>query len=300
MKLIHLIRPERVFCGLKATNLSEAIRLLVPRVLADRSEQSQKAIIDEVLEREKLVSTIVGRGIALPHARSNEISELVVGIGIFPDGLGDHTPDGEPLRIIFLLLEQKKVSKLYLKTLGVLARLALSEEIHVELASASSPSEVLNAIKKTNLLVTERLYAGDIARRVETLREDMNLKEAADLFFRNETLTLPVLDAENEVVGILRCYDLLQAAMPEYVRMIGDLRFISEFEPFDRFLQEEDKMPVSSVMVRDFAAADDSASIIEITSVLLHRSENALVVTKEGKYFGVVSLRDIITKVMRT
>ncbi|NLI97493.1 PTS transporter subunit EIIA [bacterium] len=300
MKLIHLIRPERVFCGLKATNLSEAIRLLVPRVLADRSEQSQKAIIDEVLEREKLVSTIAGRGIALPHARSNEISELVVGIGIFPDGLGDHTPDGEPLRIIFLLLEQKKVSKLYLKTLGVLARLALSEEIHVELASASSPSEVLNAIKKTNLLVTERLYAGDIARRVETLREDMNLKEAADLFFRNETLTLPVLDAENEVVGILRCYDLLQAAMPEYARMIGDLRFISEFEPFDRFLQEEDKMPVSSVMVRDFAAADDSASIIEITSVLLHRSENALVVTKEGKYFGVVSLRDIITKVMRT
>ncbi|TET22432.1 MAG: CBS domain-containing protein [Candidatus Stahlbacteria bacterium] len=128
----------------------------------------------------------------------------------------------------------------------------------------------------------------------------MSVKQVADLFFRNETLTLPVVDAEEKVVGVVRCVDLLGAAMPEYARMIGGLRFLSEFEPFDRFLHDEDRMPVDSVLTKDYIKVEEDASIVEVTSLLLHHKENALVVTKEGNYLGMVSLRDIITKVMRT
>jgi len=155
-------------------------------------------------------------------------------------------------------------------------------------------------IRETDLVVTERLCAGDIARSVEPVLLGMTLKQVADLFFRNDILTLPVLDSEERVVGVVRCSDLLRAAMPEYARMIGDLRFLSEFEPFDRFLHEEDKMSVDSVMDSDFISVEETASIVEVTSLLLHHTENALVVNKEGSYLGMVSIRDIITKVMRT
>lgn len=299
MKLYHLIEPDKIFLELKARDLEEAIREMVPLVQTSCSAEGRRCLTDEVLEREQLVSTIVGRGVALPHTRSEEVSELTVGLGIFPKGLSDPTPDDVPVKLVFLLLERKKVSKLYLKTLGVLARLAMMERATHKLASASSVQEAVEIIKETGLEVTERLSAGDIARRIEPLRLGMNLKKVADTFFRNDILTLPVLDKE-KVVGVVRCSDLLGAAMPEYARMIGGLRFLSEFEPFDRFLHEEDKMPVDSVMSTDYLEVEEEASIVEITSLLLHHHENALVVVKEGRYLGMVSVRDIITKVMRT
>ncbi len=300
VKLVHLIQPNRVFLDLKAKNLEEAIRLLVPLVVRDEPRVNEKRVIDEVLERERLVSTIVGRGFALPHARSDEVSELTIGVGIFPEGLKDPTPDGKPVKVVFLLLEPKRVSKFYLKTLGVLARLARIEGIVHKLVAAKDPEQYIDTIKETNLVVTERLCAGDIARSIEPARLGMSVKQVADLFFRNETLTLPVVDAEEKVVGVVRCVDLLGAAMPEYARMIGGLRFLSEFEPFDRFLHDEDRMPVDSVLTKDYIKVEEDASIVEVTSLLLHHKENALVVTKEGNYLGMVSLRDIITKVMRT
>lgn len=300
MKLVHLLQPERVFLNLKAANLEDAIRLLVPMVQKECTAEGKKCLTNEVLERERLVSTIVGRGFALPHARSEEVSELTVGLGVFPEGLDEPTPDNQSVKIVFLLLEPKRVSKLYLKTLGVLARLAMIEGIVDKLVAAGTPQELIEVIASTDLVVTERLTAGDISRRVEAVRIGMNLKQVADTFFKNDILTLPVLDEKDKVVGIVRCSDLLQAALPEYARMIGGLRFLSEFEPFDRFLHEEDKVPVDSVMDSEYIEVEEDASIVEVTSLLLHHTENALVVNKEGNYLGMVSLRDIITKVMRT
>ncbi|MBD3284980.1 CBS domain-containing protein [candidate division WOR-3 bacterium] len=300
MKLVHLLEPSRVFPQMKAMNLEEAIRMLVPRVQKDCSTEGRKCLIEEVLDRERLSSTIVGHGFALPHARSDEVSELTIGLGVFPGGLDEPTPDNKPLKIVFLLLEPKRVSKLYLKTLGVLARLAHTEGIVDSLSSAKTSQEIIDVIAETGLTVTERLTAGDIARRVEPVRQGMTLKQVADLFFRNDILTLPVVDNNEEAVGVVRCSDLLGSAMPEYTKMIGDLGFLSEFEPFDRFLHEEDKMLVDSIVCDDFIEVDEAASIVEITSLLLHHEENALVVTKEGNYLGMVSIRYIITKVMRT
>ncbi len=299
MKLVNLIKQERIFCGLKARDLKEAIKLLVPLVASDYSEESQKRITAEVLERERLVSTIVGRGVAIPHARSTEVTQFVIGIGIFPEGLGDHTVDNEPLKVIFLMLEQNRVTKLFMKSLGVISRLVLMDENIEKIAAASSPADVTNIIDAANLDVAERLSSGDIARRVEPLRLGMNLKDAADLFFRNNTHTLPVLDAQNEVVGILRASDLVNAALPEYAKMIGDLHFLSEFEPFDRFLEKEDEMLVDAVMTKNYYSVDEAAPIIEVASILVHHMETALVVKSEGLYWGMVSLRDVITKVMR-
>lgn len=300
MKLVHLIQPKQVFLNLKAKTLEQAIGQLVPLIVRDNPQVDEKILIDEIMERERLASTIVGRGFALPHARSDQITELTIGMGTFPQGLSDTTPDNQPVNVVFILLEPKRVSKLYLKTLGVLARLARMEGILPKLVSAPQPSQFIQVIKETDLVVTERLCAGDISRSIEPARVKMTVKQVADLFFRNETMSLAVVDDENKVLGVVRCSDLLQAAMPEYARMIGGLRFLSEFEPFDRFLHEEDKMPVDSVMSSEYVEVDEQASIVEVTSLLLHHHENALVVIKDGTYLGLISVRDIITKVMRT
>jgi len=299
MKLVYLIDPGKVFPRLAAKNLREAIEVLVPLIQKDSPAKSQKRLVEEVLDRERLSSTALGRGVALPHVRSSEVTELVVGIGTFPDGLSDTTRDNKPLKVVFLIIEPKRVSKLYLKTLGVLAKLVRIKGVVEKIAGAMTAKDIIKIIEGTDLAITEKLGAGDISRYVEPVKCGMTLKEVADLFFIYDTLTLPVLDDDNKVKGIVRCSDLLLAAMPEYARMLGDLRFLSEFEPFDRFLQEEDKRTADSIVSKNFVQAEEDASIVEITSLLLNHKENTVIITKEGVYTGIVSVRDIITNVMR-
>ena len=61
-----------------------------------------------------------------------------------------------------------------------------------------------------------------------------------------------------------------------------------------------DKVQVEKVVDKNFIRVDENASVVEVTSLLLHHNENAVVVTKEGRYLGMLSSRYIITKVMRT
>ncbi len=301
MKLVHLITPERVFLNLDAKTLRDAIRVLVPLVVPEKSAESRRCLITEVFEREGLASTIVGLGFAMPHARSGEVDELTIGVGVFPNGLEDKTPDGQPVKVVFLILEPKRITELYFKTLTGLARLGKTSNILQKLLASQTPEQFLSVIEETKIEITEKLVASDIAVFTEPVHPDMTLKHVADIFFKNKGIyMLPVVDSADNVIGVVRCSDLLQAAIPEYARMIGPLPFLSEFEPFDRFLSDENTLKVHTVMSEDYPEAEETASIIEVMTLLLHRKENALVLTRKGFYRGMVSLRDIITKVMRT
>ncbi len=301
MKLVHLISSERIFLNLEAKNLRDAIRVLVPLIAPEKPAKTNFSLTNEVLEREGLASTIVGLGFAIPHARSGEVDELTIGVGVFPNGLEDKTPDGQPVKVVFLILEPKRITELYFKTLTKLAKLAKIPEILKNLALSQNPEQFLSVIEATKIEITERLVAADIAVFTEPVHPMMTLKQVADIFFLKKGIqTLPVVDDADNVIGVVRCSDLLQAAIPEYARMIGYMPFLSEFEPFDRFLIEENTLKVYTVMSEDYPETEETASIFEVMSLLLYRKENALVLTRNGAYRGMVSLRDIITKVMRT
>jgi mannitol/fructose-specific phosphotransferase system IIA component (Ntr-type) len=301
MKLVHLILPERVFLNLEAKNLNEAIRALVPLVVPEKPAESKGCLICDVIEREGLASTMIGRGFAIPHARSEEVDELTIGVGVFPNGLEDKTPDGLPVSVVFLILEPKRITEFALKVLAGLAKMGNISNILQKLSASQNPEQFLAIIGETKTEITEKLVASDIAVFTEPILITKTLKQVADIFFKNKGIyTIPVVDGADYVLGVVRCSDLLQAAIPEYARMIGPLPFLSDFEPFDHFLTDENTLKVHSVMSEDYPEVEENASIIEVMTLLLHRKENALVLTRKGLYRGMVSLRDIITKVVRT
>ena len=103
-RLADLVRPEAVLCGLPGGTKQEVIHALVG--LLDRAYRiaDPGAVARAVLNREELISTGVGKGVALPHARSEQVPGLCVGIATSTVGIDFAALDGQPVRIFFIIV----------------------------------------------------------------------------------------------------------------------------------------------------------------------------------------------------
>ena len=103
-RLSELVRPEAVYCGLPGGTKHEVIHALVG--LLDRAYHlgDPGAVARAVLNREELISTGIGKGVALPHARAEQAPGICVGIAVSGAGIDFAALDGQPVRIFFIIV----------------------------------------------------------------------------------------------------------------------------------------------------------------------------------------------------
>ena len=123
MKIIDFLKEEAIVPDLKATDKESVIKELVT-LLKDIGEISdQEKIVEIILEREKLGSTGIGQGIAVPHAKTDDVKQIVVAFGLSRKGVNFESLDEEPVYLIFLVLAPVDVTGMHLKLLAKIARL---------------------------------------------------------------------------------------------------------------------------------------------------------------------------------
>lgn len=129
-QLLHLKNPRRLdrflsakafIQPLKAASRAEAIKEL-SRLAAAPAGIDEHTIAAAVLERERQGSTGIGQRVAVPHARLDKLKDPVVAVGISPNGVDFDAPDGEPSRLIFLLLTPRDDDGAQLEILADIAR----------------------------------------------------------------------------------------------------------------------------------------------------------------------------------
>ena len=93
------------------------------KYLADNGSITQKeAIVEGIFQREKLMSTGIGLGIGIPHVRMEGIDELIMAVGLAKSELADYESlDGEPVRLIFMILAGKDQHTLHIKTMAAIS-----------------------------------------------------------------------------------------------------------------------------------------------------------------------------------
>lgn len=103
--LQQLLREESITLGLQAKSREEALERLVEAIPSWKFTGEQKEeILAQLLKREKIGTTAIGSGLALPHCVYGEVVEPVAVLGISPEGIEFSSLDGEPVHIIFLLV----------------------------------------------------------------------------------------------------------------------------------------------------------------------------------------------------
>lgn len=149
--IAELIDPECVLLDMSAKKQRNAIRELADALERAGKIKNAAVLTDEVLEREKLASTAIGQGIALPHRLTEQASETVLAFGRSRKGVKCDTPDSVPVRLLFLTAGPAESHTEHLRLLSRLSRLLCDPAVLAGLEEARSPDEIIELFRHVEL-----------------------------------------------------------------------------------------------------------------------------------------------------
>jgi nitrogen PTS system EIIA component len=143
--LTELLTPDRVVVPLSARDKGGVIAELT-RHLIQHSGGTYQDVLGAVEEREAVLSTGIGFGVAIPHARSSAVSQLTLVCGVSPEPVAFDSIDGEPVRLFFLIVGPESSAGQHVKVLSRIARLVRRENLRERLCEARTPAEFYEAL----------------------------------------------------------------------------------------------------------------------------------------------------------
>jgi PTS system nitrogen regulatory IIA component len=147
MKIQTLIDPSRVFLDLEADDVAQAMERLAERLVAD-SDLPLRVVTEGLLERERLGSTSVGGGFAIPHCKLAGLRHLVVGLARFRAEVPFADPSGTAVRFVFVVLSPPDQPALHLQVLSQIARILKDEEVRSQLLEADTANEIVAVVRR--------------------------------------------------------------------------------------------------------------------------------------------------------
>jgi fructose-specific phosphotransferase system IIA component len=143
-----LLSPECVSLELQGKRKPEIIEELVYLLANGDKVADPRRLADEVAHREKLASTGIGSGIAIPHALSATVTETAMAFGLKLDGVRFDAVDNQPVSIFFLLVGPEGSQAEHLRVLSKLARYLHDRTFCQSLLDATTPQAIVHAIER--------------------------------------------------------------------------------------------------------------------------------------------------------
>lgn len=146
MKFSNLIKIDQVQLNLKASSKKKALEAVGQIVAENYPEYSSNKVFETLIERERLGSTGIGHGVALPHGRLAECTDT---IGVFislSEGIDYDAIDQQPVTLIFALLVPENSTQEHLEILAKLAEFLRNDKNRKNLENATSSETVYNLL----------------------------------------------------------------------------------------------------------------------------------------------------------
>jgi PTS system nitrogen regulatory IIA component len=142
--LAEIFPPEAILLGLEKRTKRGVIEELVHHLvqLGHVGAGEEQAVVESVLAREKVSSTALGNGIALPHCRSSLTGRFLGVLGLDPRGISFDAVDGEPVQSVFLLLAPLAIWDKHYEVLGRITAIGRDKSRQVQLRGCRTPEAV--------------------------------------------------------------------------------------------------------------------------------------------------------------
>jgi len=150
MQLAEYFKPTMIHLEFAAKDKDDALNKMVKALEGAGSVEDVNGLRAALIEREKLGTTGVGGGIAIPHARCGAAKELAVGFFRSKEGVNFQAIDNQPVHLLFLLLAPVASGGAYLKLLAKISRLLRSDDFRNSLLEAKTPGEIMEIIKEND------------------------------------------------------------------------------------------------------------------------------------------------------
>lgn len=140
--LANYLNPQTVIF-LDVDSREEAIKAIIQSIDKTGKIEDPTAFYQAIVEREKIISTGIGMGTAIPHAKTSICKEFFIAIGILNRGIEWDSLDGIPVRIIFMIGGPDNKQTQYLQILSALTHLIKDENIRKKMLSLKSADEII-------------------------------------------------------------------------------------------------------------------------------------------------------------
>ncbi len=147
MKLSELLNENRILFNVKFENKEDAITKMVNSLSGDPLIKDLEEVKQAVLEREKIMSTGVGNGFAIPHAKTKGADGFIAILAKLSEPIDFDSHDGKPVNIIFMLIGKETMVSEHIKMLSRISRLMNNDEFRQNLINASSKEEILTLLE---------------------------------------------------------------------------------------------------------------------------------------------------------
>ncbi len=146
MKIKQILSRDSIIATLKAATKEEALKELAGLLIPRCPEATTDDLTAVLLERERLGSTGIGNGVAIPHGKVAHLPQIVTGFGRSLTGISFDSQDGKPAHLFFVLLAPENAASLHLKALARLSRLLKDVHFRNKLLEAANEDEIYNDI----------------------------------------------------------------------------------------------------------------------------------------------------------
>lgn len=148
MKIVDLLNPGAIAADLEATGKNEALAELADVMMKVENGLDRAEVIRVLQERERLGSTGIGEGVAIPHGKLKDLDKLLISFGRSRRGIDFDSMDGKPAHLFFLLIAPEESVGVHLKTLARISKLLKNPAVRRRLLEADGSEELYRIISE--------------------------------------------------------------------------------------------------------------------------------------------------------
>jgi nitrogen PTS system EIIA component len=277
----------------------DALRLLIEHLHGAESIARCGDHLAAIIARENIESTVVGDGVALPHARLDDIDRPYVGIATSGAGIDFGNAEGR-VHLMMMALIPASQPGLYLQILHALAAVLSDKQAAAKLSVMQSADEIMRFFERDGLALPDYVCAADIMHKnLITLRDNDSLQTAIDCFISKELNEIPVVDKDGDMIGVVSAGTLLHVCLPEYLTWMNDLSPIINFEPFTNVLRNEKQTWLADILREDYPSVQINEPAISVAATLLKQNAANCYVLDGKKLKGAITLPNFLNKIFR-
>lgn len=146
MTISALLSPQRIFLDTEISSKKKLLELIA-NIVADQTQMPESAIYSNLLNRERLGSTGLGHGFAVPHARVENLEQTIGCLFRLKEPVNFESPDNQPVDLVFTIIIPQEATEEHLMILSSLASIFSQTDVCEAIRGASSRDEIAQIIE---------------------------------------------------------------------------------------------------------------------------------------------------------
>ncbi len=302
MELVKHLSPEQLLLNIEVVDKWELLDRMVDALLEHpiclkHPRETVARIRASVLERERQISTGMGHGFALPHARIKGFDSFVLCIATLKHEIDFES--AEPVKIACMVICPEEQPTVALKILSALTSFLLDARANDIFTNEEDPERLYSFLGEKRISFDVSILARDIMRHsFPVVNPETPLREVTGIMYQHRVGTIGIVDAEKRLVGHITCDGLFRRGIPDFFNQLSSISFIRHFDPFEKYFEAEADATAIEMAEQDYAVVDERATLMEVVFLLSVKGHSLVFVVKEGCLVGTIDRGVVLNQVL--